>query len=387
MTPRQGESYHAICRASSGSVKRFDLPKAVPSGVSLSVYRQDDKLYIRPVADPSFVEPLNVVIQSRGVLIGVAPWKNNGEVLAVDPDLMPQGVVQILLTDADMRPLSERLIFNIDSTRIVTSTITTGKTSYGKRELIEAALQVASPDGEPLAGSFSVSVTDDGYVETGGETDIFSTLLLTSELRGHIESPAWYFRDTDNDKLACLDILMMTQGWSRYNMEAVLGGRPEYLPGYVELGPVISGRVSGGLFGNRQGKGYPVTLASPDEIMFSETDDSGHFSFDLSETPDGRPFIVYAENPQGGKYVELQIDKEEYPKPRFSLPQPLATKYGAVHDRYMQRAEQNTNSNTALDSLCSMTSPSGLPVSGRLKDTLRIPMYLFQADRMQTACS
>lgn len=340
MIPRQGESYYALCRALSGSVKRFDLPKAALSGVSLNVDWRDDKLYIRPIADHSFDGRLNVVIQSRGVLVDVASWENNDGVLTIASDRMPQGVVQILLTDADMHPLCERLIFNIDPARIVTTTIATGKTSYGKRELIEAALQVAPPDGKPLAGSFSVSVTDDGYVETGGETDIFSTLLLSSEIRGHIESPAWYFRDIDDEKLVCLDILMMTQGWSRYDIEAVFGGRSEHLPGYMELGPVISGSVKGGLFGSRTGKGYPVTLASSDAIMFSETDDYGHFSFDLPETPEGTPFLVYAGSPRGGKYVELYIDEEEYPKPRFSLPQPFAAKYGAGRDRYMQRAEQ-----------------------------------------------
>ena len=43
------------------------------------------------------------------------------------------------------------------------------------------------------------------------------TLLLTSDLRGHIENPAYYFRD-DIEAALSLDMLMITQGWRRYDI-------------------------------------------------------------------------------------------------------------------------------------------------------------------------
>jgi hypothetical protein len=251
--------------------------------------------------------------------------------------------MQIVLTDENMSPLSERLVFNVNPARMVSAAVSTDKSFYGRRERIEAGLGVTSADGEPLAGSFSVAVTDDRYVDQDGETDIFSTMLLASELRGHIESPAYYFRDTDNKKLFELDLLLMTQGWSRYGIGSVLSGDPQLLPGYIELGPVLSGSIKGGYWLTRAGKGFPVSLVSIEPLLFYETmtDSLGNFSFDLPETPDGTTFMVQGKNSKGSKYVELFVDGEEFPLPGFSMPHPIATREDvSEQDKYMQRADE-----------------------------------------------
>jgi hypothetical protein len=322
--PEEGVAYHALCKLGD-VVKRFDLPKALSHGATLRTDRVGGRLQVQIVAAPSFSAPLNIVVQSGGTFIDAVRGMRAGQALSVARERLPQGVVQILLLDAAMRPLSERLVFNADPARAVSVAVTAEKPVYGSREHIRAGLRVTAADGTPLAGNFSVSVTDDRYVAADSDSDIFSTLLLTSELRGHIEAPADYFRDADRGKLARLDLLMMTQGWSRYDVEAILRGEPKLLPGYIELGPVLSGELRGNVSNRPVGGGYPVSLTSFEILMLAGTvtDSLGRFSFDLPEAPEGTRFLVQGMTPKGRKYVKLSLDEELWPEARFSVPHPL----------------------------------------------------------------
>ena len=94
---------------------------------------------------------------------------------------------------------------------------------------------------------------------------ILSTLLLTSELEGYIESPMSYLKKDDRDAAQALDILMMTQGWRRYNVPGILKGRlTEDLKYPLESERTISGKVEG-LFSALK-EGY-VTMTTRGEVV------------------------------------------------------------------------------------------------------------------------
>ena len=60
-----------------------------------------------------------------------------------------------------------------------------------------------------LDGSFSISVTDDQkVVQDSLEDNILSNLLLTSDLKGYIDNPAYYFNDTTPEIADNLDLVM-----------------------------------------------------------------------------------------------------------------------------------------------------------------------------------
>jgi hypothetical protein len=121
-------------------------------------------------------------------------------------------------------------------------------------------------------------------------------LLLTSELKGYIESPAYYFSSRDTATTYDLDILMQTRVWRRYNIEKVLHGDTEYPEIPVELGTTITGSVQKGFFVNRTGDDQLVTLAGMNHSYFdlTETDSLGRFSFMPFDAPDTTTCIVQA---------------------------------------------------------------------------------------------
>ena len=56
-----------------------------------------------------------------------------------------------------------------------------------------------------------------GNEQLGVNTNIEAAFLLTPYLKGYIEKPSYYFNNTDRKKLIELDLLLLTQGWSKYD--------------------------------------------------------------------------------------------------------------------------------------------------------------------------
>lgn len=120
---------------------------------------------------------------------------------------------------------------------------TTDKPSYGIREAVKAEVTLTDSEGKPLEGDFSVSVTDDTSVNTHNCSSILSYLLLASELKGTIEFPEAYFDVSRKEADRELDVLMMTQGWRRYNIPNLLKGQYERPSIFLERCQEISGKV------------------------------------------------------------------------------------------------------------------------------------------------
>ena len=70
----------------------------------------------------------------------------------------------------------------------------------------------------------AVSMIDRRISTPDTVTTIASQLLLQSDLRGHVEDAAWYLRAPAEEALPAADALMLTQGWTRYDIPAVIAG-------------------------------------------------------------------------------------------------------------------------------------------------------------------
>lgn len=56
---------------------------------------------------------------------------------------------------------------------------------------------------------------------------MMTEMLLCSDLKGFVASPAYYFESNDDAHTKALDNLLMVQGWRRYQRVPVLRYRPE----------------------------------------------------------------------------------------------------------------------------------------------------------------
>ncbi len=318
--PRAAESYYALCRTEDGTEKKFELPPVLSEGVGLRVIQSKEKLLIAVQCSggTNIPEGLRIALHVRGELLYDSIYDGR-PYIAIDTGLMPAGVCHILLADPSGGILSERLVF-IPGNEEVTVNFSTDKNVYGYRDWVACEVELADFDGFPVRGDFSVSVTDDNDIAPDYRDNILSTLLLTSELRGYIESPGWYF-DPANGFLAVngLDALMLTQGWRRYDMEKLFKGTISEPTEYFEKSKYITGRATR-LTSGRPSANTSVMMFVPrfGAMLSTVTDMDGSFVFGNIECPDSTVYYIQAYSAANDQKVRLTVDGETFPV--FTIP-------------------------------------------------------------------
>jgi hypothetical protein len=191
-------------------------------------------------------EMLGIMIRKGGVALwcGYLRMHADSYRMKIAKSALPTGVSQITLFLPDGTPVSERLVFvnNHDHLRL---SVKTPEAFPGPREKVSLELTATDVYGQPVQGSFSVSVTDRSQARDtaryGG--NLLTHLLLTSDIRGRVEDPLWYFEADTREKREALELLLLTQGWRRYIWEMAASGTPPVLPHPVERGIPVGGTV------------------------------------------------------------------------------------------------------------------------------------------------
>lgn len=316
LLPEEETNYYAVCKNEQGIEKRIKLPAAQKGIYSLKVETIKDKLNVTVLqsTDIQVNKPLLIVLHTRGMVHYAARLDNNNSSISIDSEQLPSGVMQIILFDGNLNPLSERLVFCRSNDQVQVE-FNTDKDNYKSRQQVNANVRVVDKRGLPLDGSFSISVTDNNDIKPDSTTTILTTLLLTSELKGIISNPAYYFQENNPAATDALDLLMLTNGWRRYNIPEVAKGIYETPELPAKIGMEISGKVRSLILRKPIEKGL-VSLYSWDHGYYEETETNmyGHFVFDGIEFQDSLKFVIQALNKKGNNGIELIVDADTFPK-------------------------------------------------------------------------
>ncbi|HEX7845972.1 MAG TPA: hypothetical protein VF476_09255, partial [Chitinophagaceae bacterium] len=194
---------------------------------------------------------------------------------------LSSGILHITVFNKDGMPLAERLSFVNNKEYIRTAELTTDKVSFSA--LSENHFHLRFKDS--VSGSFSVSITDPAYNASAiREQNIFSSLLLTSDLKGYVHDPAYYF-SADNDSVrAALDLLMMVHGWRRFKWEQLLKESLRPLKYKDPAFASITGRVTlegtKKPFANKELLLYIIGADSSRKVQLLKTDENGNYQID-----------------------------------------------------------------------------------------------------------
>ena len=321
MNPVNNETYYVTVRTNDSITKRFDLPAIEPKGISIAMshYKQEIRYEIQKTEATEWPQKLFLLAHTRGKLAILQPINPKRTFGKMNDSLFTEGITHFMLIDEQGNALSERLIFVPDH-KPNQWQITTDQPTYGKREKVSLQIAAKDSEGNPVEGTFSVSITDRKSIQPDSLADnILSNLLLTSDLKGYVEDPAFYFLNQDARTLRSIDYLMMTHGWRRYKFDNVLRAPSLNFSNYIEKGQTISGRIMG-FFGANVKKG-PICVLAPkyNIIATTETDEKGQFIVNTSFR-DSTTFLVQARTKKGFAGVDILMDPPQYPVATHKAP-------------------------------------------------------------------
>ncbi len=331
--------YYADCLREDGASLRVALPPVRTETSALQVRQVRDMIWLAVNRPEKSLPGENYYLfaHQRGDVLYADSWDGQSELLLRKSEL-PSGVVHFILLDADFHPISERLVF-VNNDDQATVRLHTDKTIFSARDKVSFSIS-ASVREAPVKGHCSVSVTADGEVIPDTMANILSYLLLTSDLRGEIENPAAYFDANDKGAAYKLDMLMLTQGWRRYDVPAALEGRFETPVYEVEKSQKITGSVQGALL-LRPAVSAQVSLITQNGLFADmvSTDSLGRFVFDRFELPDTTSVLIQALSKKNSDRLLLAIDQDSFPAIGSWRYPDTQAETGTVLQQYIRKEE------------------------------------------------
>jgi TonB-dependent SusC/RagA subfamily outer membrane receptor len=348
--PTTGKTYTAFLRDKNGGTTRFDFPKVEESGFTMIVDNLSNPLKMKILTYcriPGNKEnPVHVVGHSRGIVAFVAKGKisEKGLVMSIPTAGLPDGITHLTLFNGQNKPVSERLVF-VEHNRNLRVSINPTKKSYKPREKTEVEISVSDSAGNPLETNVSVSITDAGQIEQQpNDQHIVSYLNLSSDLKGYIEQPAFYFDPEKSERKIFADYLMMTQGWTRFHWDDVLRDslpEPRY---FVEQGISLEGEAkrSGRKLSDKTMLSVYLSNDSLNSFMTAETDQSGRFGIHNLVFSDSLNLRLQGMNKKGNQNLSFTLSLfKPFPTTLLRVPFYPVSVNSKQLSEYLKRAAQD----------------------------------------------
>ncbi|MVN22889.1 carboxypeptidase regulatory-like domain-containing protein [Mucilaginibacter arboris] len=315
LMPETGKTYRANVVFADGSKSTVNLPRVSAEGISMSVNNTDaNNLFIRIASNDAFLQKnqnksLYIIGRSGGIICYAAQTTLQALIYSasIPKTKFPSGLVQLTLFSSDGHPINERVTF-IQHNDQLGITLSSAKTAYVTREKVKINV-TAKNKTQPSEANLSVAVIDESKVpfDENAETTILTYLLLTSDLKGYIEKPNYYFKNPNEQTAADLDILMLTQGYRRFSYEAILAGKYPEITFYPEGGIDITGTLRD-LSGMPIARGV-VKLQVPDHSFTTQTvtNASGVFIFPKILVRDSSKVVLSAKGNSGSNNMMIML--------------------------------------------------------------------------------
>ena len=309
-------------------VQYFELPQAKKEGCTLSVDAVSEQMLATfQCSDGICGSMLGYVIMHNGNIyrcdtLTASPLME----IELDRQAMPEGVNQMTVFDSRGAIMAERLFFICpkpdkgDSIQV--TTITQRLKPCGK---VEMELKT-----RPNA-NLSFSAMDAKTMTNGKQGNMKTWMLLSSEVRGYIHNVDYYFEADDKEHRQNSDLLMLTQGWRRYDWRLMSEKYTFRKAQPIEDQFYLYGKL------NTYRKRNPVSNVHLYAILYNEkgqsligntrTDSVGNYAFKLPFVTDEWKMCIYTtrdgKNPEKEKLKTyyVGIDRQFSPEARYLTPE------------------------------------------------------------------
>lgn len=277
--------------------QEFPLPSSLRSGMVMHLEHTDRNNVVFSARQPrgSMPRRISLFVQMRGVpCYHASGILRDSLVIDLPTTEFPgQGIAEATLYDEQQRPVAERLFYVLPDKQL-TITARPSKEVYIRRDKGEVRIHVTDSEGKPVQAEICMSIFDKAYMKPSYRETMLSYNFLSTQIRGNIHHPAYYFDHKNLDRLHALDLLLLTQGWRRYTWQA---SRKDYR-GKPFLCDSIIGKET---VGNRKmkrnttnGGEQVIQVFGPSgDSQFLWTDSVGNFSVPVSVMNTLRGGYVY----------------------------------------------------------------------------------------------
>lgn len=309
INPAPETTYFAEINTGSISMSKYKLPAPVQEEFILSVDNSKaDFVYVNLVSTADLPKEIGkrvwLVAQSQGKIFFMTYGSLNKNIKISIPKLsLPVGIIHFTVFDENLYPKAERLIY-IKKPPAYSIEITSKKNEYQPRDSVNISIKLTNDKKLPVMANLSLSAVDLNQVNFNYQHahNIHNYLLLTSELKGYIKDPGFYFDPANEKADQALDILLMTHGWRRYKWEKVLTDNydePKYL---FEAGINITGKLTN-QFKKPISNGIVYMIIQSGDWLFQNavTDEAGNFGFYNLDISSSTEIIIQGQRKKGNK--------------------------------------------------------------------------------------
>jgi hypothetical protein len=311
-----------------GSVQDVSLPKVKKTGLSMRVNAMPaGELEVKITYDGQQKEYKDIVVaavQDNGTVVTYPLKLSRGiNVFSFKKDNFSPGIVRLTVFDESFVPLAERVAFIHDNNALNLS-LSKDTLSFDPKSKNVFTLHLADGKNKRVKANVSVAVTD-AELEGEPENNISSYFLMSSELRGHIHQPGYYFKNNSDTIRQQLDLVMQTNGWRHFRWDTVLNSKPRELKYFVEKEQLVAGKIEN--YHDRDNLKIKLIVTSADSgkyVGYVEPDSAGTFVLkDYNHRGQASLFydVVNAKNkkqPVKVTFFHPQIDTLSFPQDTLS---------------------------------------------------------------------
>lgn len=306
-TPAANARYRVVMTDEKGRMMTSTLPAVDAKGYTMRLNEApNDQISITVNSNIEGASSVYLFVHTRNEIKAAEQRPIQHETtFLIDRKTLGEGVSHLTIFDADRRPVCERLYFK-RPTAPLGITLKPDQKQYASRTKVTLDALVEAVAPQRKSASLSVSVYRLDSLANAESGSILSYLWMTSDLQGHIESPAYYLQPETADVRRATDNLMLTHGWRRFRWNDILNTkttaasqRPNqsFMPEHTGL--LIQGTVTDPASGKPvpNVQTYLSAPGKPLRLYVSRSDANGQIRFEMQDFY-GPKSVMVQTNPQ-----------------------------------------------------------------------------------------
>jgi hypothetical protein len=313
--PLAPHRYYALVSLPNQTEKAVQLPPVRKSGLGMRVTEQSQDAFTLQLVyhESSPGQYRNILLsasQQSGKLASYPLELSAGiNLFSISNRGFTDGILRLTVFDSSGLPLAERILF-VRHQGALQWELQADTASFAPKT--KSAFTLVPEGAEPgtPGTSLSVAVTDaDRAALAAEEENIYSSLLLTSELKGRIHDPGAYFTAGPDSSRQGLDLVMLSNGWRHFAWSDIAKGEPFFLHYAVEDSLFIAGKIGGYQPSAKKDHLFKLMIQQADSIRFIgyiAPDTTGSFILKDYQAP-GQSTMFFLDKVRKGRHNKYHV--------------------------------------------------------------------------------